>query len=129
MLQQKSDIVNCLAGHYHGNHFSQEQLQIIEDDFLKEPVVAIHCKAGKGRTGLIICCYLLFTEQFATVADALNHYDTTRTHNNKALTIHSQIRQVYHFKHFLDQFCVSQEYSTPAKRNYVFNSLKGFKNI
>lgn len=62
MLQQKSDIVNCLAGHYHGNHFSQEQLQIIEDDFLKEPVVAIHCKAGKGRTGLIICCYLLFTE-------------------------------------------------------------------
>jgi phosphatidylinositol-3,4,5-trisphosphate 3-phosphatase/dual-specificity protein phosphatase PTEN len=60
----KLGIVNCLAGHYHAENFDQEGLHLIEDDFLREPVVAVHCKAGKGRTGLIICCFLLYTEVF-----------------------------------------------------------------
>jgi phosphatidylinositol-3,4,5-trisphosphate 3-phosphatase/dual-specificity protein phosphatase PTEN len=26
----------------------------------EENVVAVNCRAGKGRTGTIICCYLIF---------------------------------------------------------------------
>lgn len=50
-------------------------------------MVAVHCKAGKGRTGLIVCCFMLLTEVFDNVEDCLRHYDETRTTNNRALTI------------------------------------------
>lgn len=132
-IQKRIDIINCLARHHHGNDFQYEELQLIEDDFLKDPVVAVHCKAGKGRTGLIICCFLLYTEMFDTVEEAIDHYDATRTKNKKALTISSQIRQVYHFKHFLDRTCIENAHQGGAprsgKKNYVLNSLKNFKFV
>lgn len=122
-----------MAGHHHGNDFEYEELQLIELDFLTDPVVAVHCKAGKGRTGLIICCFLLYTEMFDTVEEAIEHYDTTRTKNKKALTISSQIRQVYHFKHFLDRTCIENAHQGGAprsgKKNYILNSLKNFKFV
>ena len=34
------------------------------DSFLKaddENVIVVHCKHGRGRTGLLICCYLLYS--------------------------------------------------------------------
>lgn len=134
-IQKRYDIITCLAGHHYGNRFDYNELKLIEDDFLKDPIVAVHCKAGKGRTGLIICCYLLYTEQFPTVEQAIEHYDETRTKNKKALTISSQIRQVYHFKHFLDRTCVENAHqgvgarSGTNNKNYVLNSLKNYKLV
>jgi phosphatidylinositol-3,4,5-trisphosphate 3-phosphatase/dual-specificity protein phosphatase PTEN len=89
MRQQKNDIIKCLAGYNKGSLLTKDQLELIESDFIKDPLVAVHCKAGKGRTGLIISCFLLFTNQFSKVEDALKHYNLTRTHNGKALTIPS----------------------------------------
>ncbi|CAD8115687.1 unnamed protein product [Paramecium sonneborni] len=44
----------------------------------KTKVVVIHCLAGKGRTGTIICCYLLYTGKFQSVADVLYYYGIQR---------------------------------------------------
>jgi len=42
-------------------------------------MVGINCKAGKGRTGLIICCYLLQSRQCSTTDEALELYGKRRT--------------------------------------------------
>jgi len=59
-----------------------------------ENVVAIHCKAGKGRTGMMIACYLLYSEFSPNAQHALRYFACKRTHNAKGVTIPSQIRYV-----------------------------------
>jgi phosphatidylinositol-3,4,5-trisphosphate 3-phosphatase/dual-specificity protein phosphatase PTEN len=61
-------------------------------------VSVIHCKAGKGRTGLLVCVYILFNGEKETSEEALSYYASLRTTNQKGVTIPSQIRWVYYFE-------------------------------
>jgi len=66
-----------------------------------ENLAAIHCKAGKGRTGFMIACYLMYCEFSSNAEHALRYFAVKRTHNAKGVTIPSQIRYVHYFDKYL----------------------------
>lgn len=90
------------------------------DAFLKagdDHVVAIHCKAGKGRTGMMIACYLLYSGVCETADDALDMFAEKRTADGKGVTIASQRRYVHYFERYV------REYHIP-KKPFNFSATK-----
>lgn len=62
-----------------------------------ENVIAVHCKAGKGRTGVMICALLCYIQFYPSARQIIDYYSIIRTKNNKGVTIPSQRRYIYYF--------------------------------
>lgn len=61
-------------------------------------VVTVHCKAGKGRSGVMTCIAMLRLGHFDTAKAAIDHYDSVRVTNSKGLTVPSQRKYVHIFE-------------------------------
>ncbi|KAK2168463.1 hypothetical protein NP493_1230g01005 [Ridgeia piscesae] len=42
-------------------------------------VIAVHCKGGKGRTGMMICVWLVHSSEFTEAQASLNYFGNRRT--------------------------------------------------
>lgn len=71
------------------------KLWLEEDD---ANVCSMHCKAGKGRAGLMSCVLLVRTGTCPSAAAAMDKYDQTRTHNGRGLTVTSQRKFVIFYE-------------------------------
>ena len=81
--------------------FCEDAKKFLDED--KKNIVAVHCKAGKGRTGTMICCLLLYMNTFDKAAECLQYYGMMRAENGKGVTIPSQIRYVNYFEQILKE--------------------------
>ena len=89
-----------------------------------EGVAAVHCKAGKGRTGVMICSYLIFSRICETSEMAFRYYARIRTKDNTGVTIPSQKRYIKYFETFLEaNFCPPYIYLIPKIIKFHFSHL------
>ena len=103
-------------------------------------VGVVHCKAGKGRTGIMVCGYLLFTGIAKNSTQAFEYYGVRRSKDDIGITVASQKRYVHHFETYLS--CnferpyyklipkIIEKYLTPPNGNllgHVFTD-KGYYN-
>jgi phosphatidylinositol-3,4,5-trisphosphate 3-phosphatase/dual-specificity protein phosphatase PTEN len=85
-------------------------LQVLEDFCINsarwlalhpQNTVAVHCKAGKGRSGCVIACLLMHLRLCGTAPEALDLFAARRCSDAAGVTIPSQIRYVEHYERLL----------------------------
>ena len=67
----------------------------------KENVAVVHCMGGKGRTGTVIACYLLYCGLFDSPERALTYFAERRSRISKGVIQPSQLRYVAYFSKIL----------------------------
>jgi len=74
-----------------------------------ENVIAVHCKGGKGRTGTMVCAWLLYRYRQSDAEDSIKYFADMRTNmsagtRTQGIETSSQKRYVTYFWDYLHRF-------------------------
>lgn len=64
----------------------------------EDNVISMHCKAGKGRAGLMCCVAMIRTGFKSSAIEAMDYYDEKRVSNQRGLTVQSQRKFVIFYE-------------------------------
>ena len=119
----KGKVYDCNEWNDHHSpplHLLFDLVEKIHDFLIKNinNVAVINCNAGKGRTGTLICCYLLFSGKFSNPNDAFDYYSLKRFNSGLGVTNPSQKRYVNYFYELISK-----------KKTFYFPNVKILKKI
>ena len=112
-IYNKNTFPHCKVGLFPATDHNPSPIKLILEFcidlclyIIKNPkgIAAVHCKAGKGRTGVMICSYLVFSGLCESSEKAFRYYARIRTKNNTGVTIPSQRRYIKYFETFLKSY-------------------------
>uniref|UniRef100_A0A8D0HL02 Phosphatidylinositol-3,4,5-trisphosphate 3-phosphatase n=1 Tax=Sphenodon punctatus TaxID=8508 RepID=A0A8D0HL02_SPHPU len=88
-------------------------------------IIAIHCKGGKGRTGTMVCTWLIDSDQFESAKESLEYFGERRTDKStsskfQGVETPSQNRYVGYYEILKNMYNLS----LPPKRQLKIKSLK-----
>ncbi|CAH0483103.1 unnamed protein product [Peronospora belbahrii] len=87
-------------------------------------LAAIHCLTGKGRTGTVIACYLVWVGQFSNAMESLEYIAEKRKTSVEKLTIPSQRRYIQYFNNVMGG--VKPRSSPLLLRRVIINTIPVF---
>ena len=73
----------------------------------------MHCNAGKGRTGTLISCFLIYSGLADNANDAITYYGFKRFSHGKGVTQPSQLRYVDYFEQVYKKVIASPSLKIP----------------
>ncbi|XP_007666743.1 phosphatidylinositol 3,4,5-trisphosphate 3-phosphatase TPTE2-like isoform X4 [Ornithorhynchus anatinus] len=122
----------------HGNHYkvynlcSSEILKFTASvrDWMqldKQNIIVVHCKGGKGRTGTMVCIWLIASNQFTSAQDSLKYFAERRTDKGsgskyQGVETPSQSRYVGYFEVIKNKY----KWNLPAKNPLKIKTIKIF---
>ncbi|XP_060089256.1 phosphatidylinositol 3,4,5-trisphosphate 3-phosphatase TPTE2-like [Heteronotia binoei] len=88
-------------------------------------VIAIHCKGGKGRTGTMVCTWLIDSNQFESAQESLNYFGERRTDKStsskfQGVETPSQSRYVGYYEILKNKYNLK----LPPERHLRIKSIK-----
>lgn len=81
----------------------------------------------KGRTGVMICAYLLHKAYFDSCVQAMQYYGDARTSNGKGVTIPSQKRYIHYYSHLLKHE-LKYKPTTLLVTNFIMETIPNISN-
>ncbi|XP_056417960.1 phosphatidylinositol 3,4,5-trisphosphate 3-phosphatase TPTE2-like isoform X2 [Hyla sarda] len=94
-------------------------------------VIAIHCKGGKGRTGTMVCTYLVDSDQFESAKESLDYFGERRTDTSvstkfQGVETPSQSRYVCYYEILKNKYNLQMPPEQPLRiRSIRIHSIDG----
>jgi protein-tyrosine phosphatase len=78
-------------------------------------VVAVHCLAGRSRTGTVIAALLLYGGWTRSADEAIRFFNSQRSQNENGVVLPSQIRYVNYFEQMMQASSIERVTHSPQK--------------